>query len=629
MPTIHEILKEYWGYDQFRPLQEEIIRSALEGHDTLGLLPTGGGKSITFQVPALARGGLCLVVTPLISLMKDQTDHLQEHGIKAAYLHMGLTHQEIVETYDRVTDEHYNFLYLSPERLSSQLFQARLYYMDVRMVVIDEAHCISQWGYDFRPSYLRIAELRQLLRQPDVPFMALTATATQKTIDDIAERLKFRPGYNVFRASFVRPNLTYTVQYTDKKEDTLIGLMRSVECGIVYVRSRDKTETIAKLLTTAGVSASYYHAGLSANQRQHRQDAWIRGEIRVMVATNAFGMGIDKPNVRLVVHLGLDPSPEEYFQEAGRAGRDLKPAEAVLLADPNDAKALLRNLQRGFPDREYIRYVYERLASYFQVAIGAGLNATFDFNEYRFAGYFHLPPADTYYAMQYLEQAGYILQRDAADSFSSVHVVVPRSKLYEPLQLSREADRVLAMLLRIYTGLFADYVMIQEEKLAFRLQCDQEEVYQSLLELRRKGIIDYRPKRKLPTVTYLTPRLELSEIIIPRAIYEDKYERTRTRVDAMISYLQNSDECRLRQLLRYFGEEIKEDCGRCDVCLRHRGITPEAQRGEAARTEEIREYILSKRSEQADITDDDLCLQAPRFSPGEIAEVLRMMKEEK
>jgi ATP-dependent DNA helicase RecQ len=626
--TIHEILKEYWGYDSFRPLQEELIRSVLEGHDTLGLLPTGGGKSITFQVPALALGGLCLVVTPLISLMKDQTDHLVERGIKAAYLHMGLSHQEIVNIYDRVTDEHYNFLYLSPERLSSQLFQARLFYMDVRMVVVDEAHCISQWGYDFRPSYLKIAELRHMLRQPHVPCMALTATATTQTIDDIARRLEFREGYKVFRASFVRPNLTYTVQFVDNaasKIDAAVGLLREVECGIVYVRSREKTEVIARALTQAGVSASFYHAGLTPNIRQKRQDAWIRGEVRVMVATNAFGMGIDKPNVRLVVHLGLDPSPEEYFQEAGRAGRDLQPARAVLLADPQDGKTLLKNLAHEFPDREFIRYVYERLASYFQVAIGAGLNSTFDYNEYQFAKNFHLPPTETFHALHYLEQAGYIQLRDASDSFSSVHITMPRQQLYL-VKLSREADMTLNTLLRLYTGLFADYEPIQEEKIAFYWNGEQEQVYQALLELRRKGVLDYRPKRKVPTITYMTPRLELSEVLIPRAIYEEKYARMRKRVDAMIMYLENDGECRLRQLLHYFGEEITEDCGRCDVCRRRQ---QDADTADPDRRAAIRRVIEELRAAHPDYTVDDLCQHAPDYRPTEIAEELRRMTEER
>jgi ATP-dependent DNA helicase RecQ len=596
--TIHEILKEYWGYDSFRPLQEDIVRSALDGHDTLGLLPTGGGKSITFQVPALARGGLCLVVTPLISLMKDQTDHLVRHGIKAAYLHMGLTHDEVVETYDRVSEEHYNFLYLSPERLETRLFQARLYYMDVRLVVIDEAHCISQWGYDFRPSYLKIAELREKLRRPDVPFMALTATATQQTIGDIVEKLHFRKGYQVFRASFIRPNLTYTVRYTEKddKLDVLTGLLRPVDCGIVYVRSREKTEAVADDLANHGISASFYHAGLTASERQKRQDAWIRGEIRVMVATNAFGMGIDKPNVRVVAHIGLDPSPEEYFQEAGRAGRDLQPATAILLYNKQDVKNLRRNMEREFPAREAIRYVYERLASYFQVAIGAGQYGTFEFDDYKFNTAYHLSPVLTHYALQYLSQAGYIALTDPADSTSCVHMLMARSKLYD-LYESREDNYILNGLLRLYTGLFADYVPIQEETMAQALKCEQEMVYQGLLDLTRQGVLDYRPKKKLPTITYLTPRLELSEVLIPRAIYEHKYERMRGRVEAMANYVENVSECRLRLLLRYFGEEIQEDCGRCDVCLRRKGIADQAL---TVSTSEMMNGLLMKKEDAKD-----------------------------
>jgi ATP-dependent DNA helicase RecQ len=627
--TIHEILKQYWGYDSFRPMQEDIIRSVLEGHDTLGLLPTGGGKSITFQVPALALGGLCVVITPLISLMKDQADHLTERGIKAAYLHMGLTHDEVVETYDRICREHYSFLYVSPERLAGTLFQSQLYYMDVRMVVVDEAHCISQWGYDFRPAYLKIAELRSMLRHKEVPFMALTATATRHTIDDIAAKLHFRPGYQVFRASFVRPNLTYSVRYTSDKLGTTVDLMRSVECGIVYVRSRNNTESIAKALLDAGVKADFYHAGLPTSVRQHKQDEWIRGEKTVMVATNAFGMGIDKPNVRLVVHLGLDPSPEEYFQEAGRAGRDLQPADAILLADPYEAKKLLGHVTKEFPEREFIRYVYERLGSLFQVAIGAGEYATFTFNEFQFCKNFHLPPTDTFYALRILEQAGYIALRDSSDSFSALRMTVSRDYLYRPLHLSKEADLTLNALLRIYTGVFADFVNIQEEKIATHTYLDSEQIYQALLELKRKGIIDYRPRRRQPGITYLTPRLDVSELRIPSSIYEDRRERMMGRTLAMVSYLENADECRLRQLLRYFGEEIKEDCGRCDVCLRKAHTLPQ---GEANHTnpeliDSIHQSINELIAAEPGLSDEEICDHIAQHKRTDVSEVLRMMNE--
>jgi ATP-dependent DNA helicase RecQ len=574
MTDIFAILKEYWGFETFRPGQEEVIRSLLEGHDTLALLPTGGGKSLTFQIPALALGGLCLVITPLIALMKDQTDHLTQRGIKAAYLHAGQTRQEQVEIYDRVGEEHYNFLYLSPERLRSPLFQARLQYLDVRLVVVDEAHCISAWGYDFRPAYRLIGELRTLLRRPDVPFIALTATATEAVVADVVRQLRFRPDFRVIRGSFVRHNLTYTVLYTDDQVTRTADLLREVSCGIVYVRNRELTVELATQLKRLGIQTEFYHAGLSSSDRQRRQERWMRGEVAVMVATNAFGMGIDKADVRRVIHWGPPPSPEEYIQEAGRAGRDGAPAEAILIvygSSETNYNHLRTLVAQQFPERDYIKYVYERLGSFFQVAVGAGEFAVFDFQIDRFCAAYKLSQEVTYRSLKLLEQAGYLLYREQPDSLSSVRMTVPREQLYR-LKADRKSSEILHYLLRLYAGIFADWVPIREETIAERIEREgiervtTLEVVHTLQQLQRQQILYYRPRRTLPSLVFLTPRLDRGDLRIGHEIYEDSRDRLMRRAQAMGQYIANREQCRQRQLLRYFDEEPTEDCGLCDVC---------------------------------------------------------------
>lgn len=587
MNNPHEILKKYWGYDSFRSLQEEIVTSVLSGHDTLGMLPTGGGKSITFQVPGLVLGGLTLVVTPLISLMKDQADHLVERGIKAAAVYTGMTRDEVQETYDKVINEHYNFLYVSPERLQTQMFQMRLPYLDIRLLVVDEAHCISQWGYDFRPPYLKIADFRKVLAQEcpkngEVPCMALTATATPDVVKDICNKLHFRAGYEVHQASFVRPNLTYTVIKSEEPWFDMLPLLErfklessstsesslesTIGAAIVYVRSRKKTEQIAEALTGAGITATFYHAGLTAEQKQERQDAWMTGEIPVIVATNAFGMGIDKPNVRVVVHIDLPPSPEEYFQEAGRAGRDGLPATAYLLASPNGMADLLNHLQMSYPERDRIRMVYERLAYFYQIEPGAGFNCTFEFDLFKFCSAYRLQATEVYNALKILTMAGYITYNEEPESRSRLMFTCSKESLYHLDRFDAECQRIITGLLRLYTGMFADFQKFSEERIAKYAHLEREEVYQKLLLLSRFHVLHYVPARQMPCIYFAMPRLDTDEVRIPHTIYEERMQRDKDRAEAMIDYAFNDNECRLLKLLHYFGEASEVTCGKCDVC---------------------------------------------------------------
>lgn len=565
--SIHEILKQYWGYDSFRPLQEEIIASVLSGHDTLGLLPTGGGKSITFQVPAIALGGLCIVITPLISLMKDQIDHLTQKGIKAASVFMGMTHQEVLETYERVILQKYQFLYLSPERLETQLFKAKLQYMDVRLLVVDEAHCISQWGYDFRPPYLRIKDFRQLL-PANTPCLALTATATNIVVEDIKDKLAFKKDANTYKASFERPNLIYHVAKVEDKLGKMLELLSCLKEGaaIVYVRSRKKTKEVADTLVREGFVANFYHAGLSAKEKEERQEQWMVGNTPIIVATNAFGMGIDKPNVRLVIHLDLPSSPEEYFQEAGRAGRDLQHSDAWILTDRKDKLNLMKHIADEYPEREYVRMVYQRLANFFQIAIGAGYNSMFEFDIMRFCWAYKLAVSPVYYALKLLQQAGYIVYNEEPDRHSRLMFTCSRESLYHLEKYDKDSQKVINSILRLYTGVFADYVFIREEDIMAKTGLDQQQLYQQLLLLSRHHILHYVPARQTPAIIYLTPRLENEEIRISHYIYEDRKARQEQRINAMIKYIDNDEECRMVQLLKYFGEDIDHICQKCDVC---------------------------------------------------------------
>lgn len=559
------ILKKYWGYDQFRGIQEDIIQSIGEGKDTLGLMPTGGGKSITFQVPALAQEGLCLVITPLIALMKDQVRNLRNQGIKATAIYSGMTREEILIAMDNCIFGDYKFLYISPERLGTELFQNKLQHMKVCMITVDESHCISQWGYDFRPAYLKIAEIRTLL--PSTPILALTATATPEVVKDIQERLAFKKE-NVFQMSFERKNLAYIVRRTENKADELLNILTKVDgSSIVYTRSRKKTREVAQFLNGQGISATFYHAGLNNDTKDKRQKSWVTGEHRVMVATNAFGMGIDKPDVRVVVHIDFPDSPEAYFQEAGRAGRDGEKAYAVLLYAQSDKNILKKRIADTFPDKEYILKVYEHINYYFQMAMGDGLGCTFAFNIDEFCQNFKHFPIQVDSALKILTQAGYLEYTDEQDNNSRVIFTLQRDELYRINEGSKEAETLIRVLLRSYTGLFSDYAYINEDTLAQRCNLTRKEVYDILLSLTRQRILHYIPGKKTPYIIYTCERRDTSRIILRKEIYEDRKASYEHRINAMLEYADAEDKCRSRMLLRYFGEKNEHNCNMCDVCL--------------------------------------------------------------
>ena len=565
---ILDILKKYWGYDAFRPLQQDIIESVLAGRDTLGLMPTGGGKSITFQVPTMAMDGMALVVTPIISLMKDQVDRLRALHIKATYLYAGLTRAEVNRTYDKCLYGNCKFLYVSPERLQSQSFMDRLRQMPVSLIVVDEAHCISQWGYDFRPSFLRIVQVRKLF--PAVPVLALTATATPVVVEDIQRSLGFKTP-NVFSMSFARDNLSYVVRATEEKVTELIHILRSVPgTAIVYVRSRLRTKQISDELNRAGIHADYYHAGLYVEDKEDKQNKWTSDECRVMVATNAFGMGIDKPDVRLVVHVDVPNSLEEYYQEAGRAGRDGKRSYAVLLVKRTDQRILRRHVTEAFPDKDFIRNVYERVGNFLGVSLGEGFQRMYDFNFNLFCRTFDLPVLPTHNALKILTRAGYIEFVEEIETQSRVMIHARKDQLYDLDTTTPGADQVLQAILRLYTGLFADYVFINEDVIAYRTGLDQETIYKSLLELTRMHILHYVPRKRTPYIIYTTSREEPRHVLIPRAVYEELRDRMTQRIEATINYAYSDQGCRERMLLNYFGEVKEGECGHCDLCIDRR-----------------------------------------------------------
>jgi ATP-dependent DNA helicase RecQ len=565
MSNYQDILKTYWGFDDFRELQEDIIQSVCDGQDTLALMPTGGGKSLTFQIPSLAMEGICLVVTPLVALMKDQVENLKQHGIRAAAIYSGMTRQEIVLTLDNCHYGDFKFLYVSPERLSTDLFRDRIVNMDVNLIAVDEAHCISQWGYDFRPSYLNIAQIRTLL--PTVPVLALTATATPSVVEDIQERLHFRKP-NVFRKSYERPNLAYVVRQTEDKEKELLHILdRTPGSAIVYVGSRKFAKELAVLLRKNGVSADHFHAGLTNESKDAKQKAWKSGSCRVIVATNAFGMGIDKSDVRIVVHMDPPESIEAYFQEAGRAGRDGKKAFAVLLYHKSDSTRLKKHLSDSFPSKESIRKVYESLAFYYQLAAGTGAGAMFAFDLTDFCTKFKFNYLHAFNALKILEQAGYLELTDELDNPSRVYFLTGRDALYQYKVDDALSDDLLQVLLRSYTGLFTDFIPIQEELLAKRLGATTDQVYQRLIGLSRLGIIHYIPRKKSPYVIYTVAREETERIALHKEVYEDRKERSKNRVQALLTYATENQVCRSRQLLLYFGQDKVKNCGQCDVCL--------------------------------------------------------------
>lgn len=569
--TAEETLRRYWGYDGFRPLQADIIASVLDGRDTLGLLPTGGGKSITFQVPALMLPGITIVVTPLISLMKDQVDNLRARDIRAVYLCSGLSAAEKRLAMDRIRSGRYKLLYVSPERIGADGFIDQLRHVVVSLIVVDEAHCISQWGYDFRPSYLRIAQLRGAF--PKAPVLALTASATPEVAEDICRRLDFRPGAQTFRATFARPNISYVVRRADHKDEMLLRvLLRTAGTAIVYVRSRRRTREIAQMLSAAGISAGYYHAGLDPEEKNLRQDQWKRGEVRVIVATNAFGMGIDKPDVRVVVHYDLPSSLEEYYQESGRAGRDGLPSYAVVIASRYDSATLSRRLAESFPRKDIIRRVYELAGNFLSVPVGAGYGRMFEFNFPLFCATFNLSPVIAQSSLRLLTQSGYIEYIEETTTRSRAMVVADKHELYA-LRLDAKADAVLQALLRGYTGLFADYVNISESVIARATGLTEKDVYDAFLALGRAGAVSYVPRSTTPYLIYTTSREEPRYVQFPLAVYEEMQARMAARIEAMKGFVFGEEECRVARMLAYFGEMAAPACGCCDVCRDRRRAT--------------------------------------------------------
>ena len=560
-----DILRRYWGFDSFRPLQEVIIRSVGEGNDTLALMPTGGGKSITFQVPALATEGLCLVVTPLIALMKDQVENLKRNGIKAAAIHSGLTYREIKVAFDNAIFGGTKFLYVSPERLATDLFLGKLPHLKINLLAVDEAHCISQWGYDFRPSYLKIAAVRELI--PDVPVLALTATATPTVVDDIMEQLHFKKK-NVFKKSFARPNLAYVVRPTESKEEQLLRILNSVAgSAIVYVRSRKKTREYASLLQQYQISAEHFHAGLTYASKEEKQNRWKHNQTRVMVATNAFGMGIDKPDVRLVVHMDAPDSLEAYFQEAGRAGRDNKKAYAVLLWSNNDKLKLKKQVETAFPEPETIKNVYDALGNFFQLPVGAGFQMVYDFDIGKFCSAFNFSILTVYNSLKILQRAGYLTFTEELDIPSKVMFLVKGNDLYKFQVANEDLDPFIKILLRNYTGLFTEYASINEADLAKKSGTTIETVYAGLSKLGKMGIIHYIPRRKTPLISYTQSREELRFIRLPKEVYEERKQKYLDQTEAVIDYASSINICRSRFLLNYFGQTKSDNCGICDICI--------------------------------------------------------------
>ena len=559
------ILQKYWGYPDFRGIQRNIIESIASGRDTLGLMPTGGGKSITFQVPALAQEGVCIVITPLIALMKDQVQHLREHGILADAIYADKSRSEILQTLDNAIFGGVKILYVSPERLASEMFQTKLRHIHVSFITVDEAHCISQWGYDFRPSYLQIASIREM--KPGIPILALTATATPEVVDDIQERLHFKEK-NVFKMSFERKNLAYVVREAEDKQGEMIHILQSVGgSAIIYARSRKRTKEMAQLLSQQGITATFYHAGLDPDVKDQRQKAWQKDEIRVMCATNAFGMGIDKPDVRVVIHIDCPDSLEAYFQEAGRAGRDGQKSYAVLLYNKHDELKLCKRVDDTFPPKELIQDIYEHLAYFYQIGVGSGQGKTFEFDIEKFCVTYKYFPTKVDAALRILERSGYLHYEDNPDGKARVMFLLGRNDLYQLDQLAPSQDAVVTALLRSYGSLFVDLTYIDETMIARQAELTIQQVYFALKSLAARHIIQFIPRRKIPFISYTRDRVDGDKVVIPKEVWESRREQYEKRIKSMIRYAKNDEVCRSRQLLAYFGEENDRDCKQCDVCL--------------------------------------------------------------
>ncbi|MBN2485951.1 MAG: RecQ family ATP-dependent DNA helicase [Bacteroidales bacterium] len=615
-----DILKKYWGYESFRPVQESIIHSVMEGKDTLGLLPTGGGKSITFQLPALANKGACLVVTPLIALMSDQVNRLLSMGIKAVAIHSGIGRHEMQVVLDNAMYGAYKLIYVSPERLDSDDFRNRLRHTDISFIAVDEAHCISQWGYDFRPSYLRIKAVRDL--KPEIPVLALTATATPKVVNDIQLKLGFK-GNHVISTSFERKNLVYYVRHSESKYNDLLKIIASVGgAGIIYARSRKKTKEIADLLRREKISADYYHAGLNYEVRTKKQHDWMSGKTRVIAATNAFGMGIDKPDVRFVVHIDFPDSIEEYFQEAGRAGRDNKKAFAVLIAGTRDKMVLNKRIADSFPDTTFIKNVYNAVCNYLKVPIGGGRGIAFDFDLQAFVSAYKLHPVQTFNALKLLEQQGYLTLTDELQNSSRVYFAVDRDDLYRFQVKNSSFDGFIKLVLRSYTGLFTEYVPINEETLAKRAGLTRDMVYQYFVRLAKMNIIKYIPGKKSALLVFTEERMGDKSIFISAENYHYRKERFVKQIEAISNYAFSTTKCRNVILLDYFGDTTATDCGQCDYC---RGKTRVFGNEEKAA---ITNYILST-LKTAPCFPEELAEKA-KFDPEWLSETaMNLLNDEK
>lgn len=574
MSHIHQILKQYWGFDAFRPLQEDIILSVLKGKDTLALLPTGGGKSVCFQVPALAMDGLCLVVSPLIALMKDQVYQLNKRGVKASAVYSGMSYRDTQTVLDNCTFGNYKFLYISPERLAADDFRLRLQKMKISLLAVDEAHCISQWGYDFRPPYLRIAEVREQLK--NVPVLALTATATPKVVEDIQEKLQFKTR-NVYRKSFVRSNLSYVVRHTINREQSLLDILAKVKgSGVVYVRNRRKTKDYADFLKKHGVKADFYHAGLQPEERSKKQDTWLEGKTRIICSTNAFGMGIDKPDVRIVVHMDLPDSPEAYFQEAGRAGRDEQKAYAVQLVDKADIKSLSEKLAEHYPEVSFIKEVYDELCKDFRVAYHSGLNESFDFDAANFSASRKWNPIQVISALKILEQQKFIYLTEGVYQASQVKAVASKDVLYKFQVEHKALEPLVKFILRTSEGVFEDYVRLDEESVAPRLKLPVAKVVEQLNTLNRLSMFSYQPRKNSPQVILLQARIRKEELRLDEKFIGERKAEYKERLEAMQKYVTEMNVCRTRLFVQYFGETTAQDCGICDVCVARKraGLTP-------------------------------------------------------
>ncbi len=611
------ILKQYWGYPSFRPLQEDIVDSVMAGKDTLALLPTGGGKSICFQVPAMAMDGLCLVITPLIALMKDQVAHLVEKGIPAAAIYSGMHPDELELAYNQAAYGRLKFLYVSPERLQTNQFIEALRRMKVCLLAVDESHCISQWGYDFRPPYLKIADIRPYM--PKTPVLALTATATAKVVDDIQVRLGFKEK-NVFQSSFERKNVTYNVYREADKYGVLRRKLEAMTEGsaIVYVRNRKRTQVIADWLNSVGISATFYHAGLDAKTRDQRQDLWMKGKVRVIAATNAFGMGIDKPDVRLVIHMDLPDSIEAYFQEAGRAGRDLKPSEAFLLVSPADIKKLQENLTQSFPELDRIKLIYNALGNYFNIPVGAGENVSYPFVIADFTNRYGFNIVEVFHTLKILEKEGFLVLSDSFDEPSKVMVKASRDDIYGFQVNNPKYSELIKCMLRSLPGVMTDFVRINEETLAKKTGLTADKVVEQLKKLEEYNFLSYAPRNDKPQILFLSEFVDTRHFNLSKENYYDRKKDAESRVKAVIDFVNNDEECRSVQLLRYFNEATDKACGRCDVCQKRKS-------GVAA-YKEIDEKLRNALSEDAQPIQSVL-QQCNEFEEDKVLDAIRYLAD--